>query len=122
MTTSKYRTHQGRMLDIGALVLKNERTRAVGNMGVNARGDRIDADDRPIDTRKQQIDRRYRKQTTNVRDEIPQAQSSPIPVAASNPRPVTAEAPVASEPAVSQDNPGWAGAIARARASQKGNQ
>ena len=40
---SKYRTAQGKMVDMSALQAKNERTRAVGNMKVNARGDTIDS-------------------------------------------------------------------------------
>ena len=38
-----YRTAQGKRLDMSILARKNERTRAVGNMSVNARGDTIDA-------------------------------------------------------------------------------
>ncbi len=63
MTTKKYRTAQGRVIDFGALILKNETVRAVGNMGVNARGDIVDGLDRPIETRAQQARRHYDKQT-----------------------------------------------------------
>lgn len=112
MTQQKYRTHQGRVLDIGALILKNENTRAVGNMGVNARGDRIDADNRPIDSRVQQVNRQYRRQVTNVIDE---------PVARRRAAPVAEPAPAAAEPEPQQaeapaDTPagGLAAAIARA--------
>ena len=38
-----YKTAQGKRLDMSILARKNERTRAVGNMSVNARGDTIDA-------------------------------------------------------------------------------
>lgn len=38
-----YRTAQGKTIDMAALAAKNEKTRAVGNMSVNARGDTIDA-------------------------------------------------------------------------------
>lgn len=38
-----YRTAQGKSLDMAALAAKNEKTRAVGNMNVNARGDTIDS-------------------------------------------------------------------------------
>ncbi len=41
---SKYRTAQGRTLDMAALAAKNEKSRAVGNMKVNARGDTIDSE------------------------------------------------------------------------------
>lgn len=40
---AKYKTALGKVLDMSALIAKNERTRAVGNMKVNARGDTIDA-------------------------------------------------------------------------------
>ena len=39
---AQYRTAQGKNIDMAALAAKNERTRAVGNMNVNARGDTID--------------------------------------------------------------------------------
>lgn len=45
---SKFRTAQGRTLDMAALSAKNEKTRAVGNMKVNARGDTIDSEGRII--------------------------------------------------------------------------
>ena len=41
MTKEVYRTARGKTVDMGALRLKNEKTRAVGNMKVNARGDQI---------------------------------------------------------------------------------
>jgi len=41
---SKFRTAQGRTLDMAALSARNEKTRAVGNMKVNARGDTIDSE------------------------------------------------------------------------------
>lgn len=43
-----YRTAMGKSVDMGALSSKNEKTRAVGNMSVNARGDTIDAHGRII--------------------------------------------------------------------------
>lgn len=68
MTRKVYRTAQGKMVDIGALQLRNENIRAVGNMPVNARGDLIDHMNRPIEARTQQVAKSYRKQTTNVSD------------------------------------------------------
>lgn len=68
MTRKVYRTAQGKMVDLGALLLQNEQVRAVGNMGVNARGDRINGWNTPIDTRNQQVARQYNRQTTNVQD------------------------------------------------------
>lgn len=74
MTSKQYRTAMGKTVDMGALTLQNEQTRAVGNMGVNARGDRIDATNRVIDQKTRQVSRQYKKQAT----------SQNIPVATSN--------------------------------------
>lgn len=63
MTRKIYRTAQGKMVDLGRLQLQNENTRAVGNMGVNARGDQIDSLNRPIVRRPQQVQRQYNRQT-----------------------------------------------------------
>lgn len=57
-----YRSSQGKGIDLGALLLQNETVRAVGNMGVNARGDRIDNKGKSIDSRVQQKKRQYNKQ------------------------------------------------------------
>lgn len=38
----QHRSAQGKVIDMTALMTKNERVRAVGNMKVNARGDTID--------------------------------------------------------------------------------
>lgn len=62
MTRKVYRTAQGKMVDLGALQLRNENVRAVGNMGVNARGDLVDSQNRPIQTRNEQVSRQYRRQ------------------------------------------------------------
>lgn len=68
MTRKVYRTAQGKMVDIGALQLRNENVRAVGNMPVNARGDIIDSNNRAIEARTQQVAKNYRRQTSNVDD------------------------------------------------------
>lgn len=65
-----YRTSQGKTVDLGALLLQNENTRAVGNMGVNARGDRIDNRGKVVDSKVQQTKRQYNKQIGPV-DELP---------------------------------------------------
>jgi hypothetical protein len=43
-----YRSAMGKNVDMGALLAKNENTRAVGNMKVNARGDTIDSQGKVI--------------------------------------------------------------------------
>lgn len=58
----------GKVVDLGALQLQNENTRAVGNMKVNARGDLIDGWNKPIHRRPQQVQKQYDRQVTNVVD------------------------------------------------------
>jgi hypothetical protein len=115
MTRKVYRTAQGKMVDLGALQLRNENVRAVGNMKVNARGDLIDSGNRAIDSRNRQVARQYSRQTTNVTDTpVRTSQASAPPV----PRPPEdfddnfskEKTPVAAAPAA-----GLAAAIARAR-------
>ena len=67
MTTKIYKTARGKTVDFGSMRLQNENVRAVGNMGVNARGDRIDSQGNVIDPKNQQLQRRIQRQT-NVAD------------------------------------------------------
>jgi hypothetical protein len=64
MTQKIYRTARGKTVDMGALMLQNEKVRAVGNMDVNARGDRIDANGNVIDSKNRQIQRQVHRQTS----------------------------------------------------------
>ncbi len=116
MTRKVYRTAQGKMVDLGALQLRNENVRAVGNMKVNARGDLIDSGNRAIDTRNRQVARQYSRQTTNVTDTpVRSSQEDVIPVV-QMPEDFDDDfvkqesSPAAAAPAV-----GLAAAIARAR-------
>ena len=77
MTRKIYRTAQGKSVDMGALQLRNENVRAVGNQKVNARGDLIDSNNRPIVSRNKQVARQYQRQTTNTKD-------SPVPSSAAD--------------------------------------
>lgn len=63
MTKKVYRSAMGKNVDMGALMLQNETVRAVGNMGVNARGDSVDNRNRIIDKKAQQVRRQYSKHT-----------------------------------------------------------
>ena len=65
MTKKIYRTAQGRTIDLGALMLQNENTRAVGNMNVNARGDLIDDKNQVITDKTKQVKRQYDRQVQN---------------------------------------------------------
>jgi hypothetical protein len=75
MTKKVYRSAQGKVVDLGSLLLQNEHVRAVGNMNVNARGDVIDSSNIVIDQKNRQIQRQIQRQTTNVSD-MPVATSS----------------------------------------------
>jgi ribosome assembly protein YihI (activator of Der GTPase) len=75
MTSKVYRTAQGKIVDLGALQAQNEHVRAVGNMQVNARGDRIDANGQVISTRAQQVNRNLDRTTTAVPEPVPRART-----------------------------------------------
>lgn len=68
MSKKIYRTAQGKTVDMGALQLRNEDVRAVGNMSVNARGDRINAENKTVESRNSKMNKSYSKQSTNVSD------------------------------------------------------
>lgn len=57
MTSKIYKTAQGKTVDLGTIMLQNEQVRAVGNMNVNARGDRLDSNNNVIETKNRQIQR-----------------------------------------------------------------
>jgi hypothetical protein len=76
MTTKVYTTAQGRKIDLGALQAQNENVRAVGNMQVNARGDRIDPDGQVITTRAQQVNRNLDRATNTASGPIPNSSLS----------------------------------------------
>ena len=69
MTSKIYRSAQGVAVDLGVLMLQNEHVRAVGNMKVNARGDKIDNQNQVVETKPQQIQRQNARSTTNVSDQ-----------------------------------------------------
>jgi hypothetical protein len=66
MAQKIYKSAMGRVIDIGALILENENTRAVGNMNVNARGDTLDSADRVVEAKTKQVQKHYQKQSTNT--------------------------------------------------------
>jgi len=114
----------GKPVDLGALFLQNENTRAVGNMNVNARGDILDSANRVVETKTRQAQRKYRRQTnvtagpagrqpqqemsqavdiSDTFSDLPQDEPDPIP------------APVADSKESSAPRGGLAAAIARSR-------
>jgi hypothetical protein len=75
MTRKIYKSALGKSVDIGALLLQNEQVRAVGNMNVNARGDILDSQNRVIEPRNKQVQRKYRRQSTQGKN-IPVSNST----------------------------------------------
>ena len=62
MTKDVYKSARGKPVDMGALRLKNEKERAVGNMKVNARGDAVDDKNQSIHSKQQQVHKQYQQQ------------------------------------------------------------
>lgn len=84
MSHKIYKTAQGKALDMGALIAKNEKTRAVGNMKVNARGDTIDSTGKIIVPATSKVAEQYGK-TVGTRSA--QVRSNPAPIRESAPSP-----------------------------------
>jgi hypothetical protein len=62
---SKYKSALGKTVDMGALIAKNEKTLAVGNMKVNARGDTVDSHGRIIQSVNEKVNEMYGKTVGN---------------------------------------------------------
>jgi hypothetical protein len=60
-----YKSAMGKPVDMGALAARNEHTRAVGNMSVNARGDTIDSSGRVIRPVTDKVNEAYGKTVGN---------------------------------------------------------
>jgi hypothetical protein len=127
---STYRTAQGKAIDINALILKNGSTRAVGNMNINAKGDVVDGNNRPIKKRQDRIKRQYANQVQptpnrgNVRQEEVQVQAAPKQPErrkTTAPKKAKVEArPEVSESVLETPTPAPAPAAAKATASRTG--
>jgi hypothetical protein len=86
---SKYRTAMGKTVDMAALAARNEKTRAVGNMKVNARGDSIDAQGRIIKPVTAKVNEQYANTVGNRSSHVvrrPAQQSRPITPAPTPPK------------------------------------
>lgn len=88
MTSKVYRSAQGKMVDLGTIMLQNEHVRAVGNMKVNARGDKLNSNNQVIETKNQQIQRQNDRTSTNV-------SSAPVHSSAKKRRKVEQSTPIA---------------------------
>lgn len=119
MTRKQYRTAMGKTVDMGALMLQNEGVRAVGNMAVNAKGDKLNSTNKVIDKKTQQIKRQNKKQT-NVSSKpqvakTPKSQAAEIPV---DPTDTFTDLPEDNE-IVKDDAPALQGGLAAAIAKAK---
>ena len=129
MTSKVYRSAQGKSVDLGTIMLQNEHVRAVGNMNVNARGDRLDSNNQVLETKPRQIQRQNARTTNVSATEVhtssikarrqaaadPKAEAEVAPVAPPQPETVT-QPPVQDETAAGRiPTGGLAAAIARNR-------
>jgi hypothetical protein len=122
-----YRTARGKSVDLGALINRNEQTRAVGNMNVNARGDLLDSKNNSVQKKAERLRKQYRRQIgTKVSDEPVAASKFDVdnsntqaPVVKQHvvEKPVVAEKAAIVEPTVEEPaaKGGLAAAIAKAR-------
>jgi len=81
---ANYRSAMGKTVDMSALVAKNEGTRAVGNMKVNARGDTIDAMGRVIQPVTEKVNQAY-SNTVSKRTGQPNPQPNTKPTVKAEP-------------------------------------
>jgi hypothetical protein len=58
----KYRTMQGKEVDMDKLMLKNEMMPAVGNVRMNARGDELGPGGKVVKTREEIMTEKYKNQ------------------------------------------------------------
>lgn len=116
MTKNVYRTARGRVVDMGALILQNENVRAVGNMGVNARGDLVDSQDRVIDKKNQQVQRQMKKTRRPVEPAQTTAPRAKTKLA-EDPLPAVSPTVLDTPPPVAEPQPqsGLAAAMAKSR-------
>ena len=75
---SVYRSAMGKSVDMSAIVAKNEKVRAVGNMRVNARGDTIDAEGRVIQSVNEKVNNAYSKTVGNRGSQVIKKPHEPI--------------------------------------------
>ena len=74
-----YKSAKGKTVDMSALVARNEKTRAVGNMSVNARGDTIDSHGRIIKPVTAKVNEAYGKTVGNRSAQPTKPQPKPQP-------------------------------------------
>lgn len=73
----QHRSAQGKVIDMTALMTKNERVRAVGNMKVNARGDTIDDYGKVITPVTQKVGAAYQATVGNKSAQVKKTNKQP---------------------------------------------
>jgi hypothetical protein len=71
-----HRTAMGKSVDMSSLTSQHEKTRAVGNMNVNARGDIVDSHNRVIKDNMQRVKSTY---DNSVGDHLTPSTPTPVP-------------------------------------------
>jgi hypothetical protein len=98
------KTSRGQALDMQSLALQNEKEIAVGNMGVNARGDKIGSDGKVVQTKTEQAQAYYQSnpkasvKTVSIKDAVDVSASKTI----EQPVPEKAKTTKASKPKAKQ--------------------
>jgi hypothetical protein len=107
MTSKVYKSAQGKSVDLGTIILQNEHVRAVGNMKVNARGDKLDSNNRVIETKPRQIQKQNERTTTNVSTAPVYSSSKKVRAVTpdTQPTPAPTPAPEVTEPEVEAIEP-----------------
>ena len=75
----KYKTANGKLVDLDGLRLKNEDTIAVGNMRINARGDELGPGGQVVKTRNERMNENYKLHTMVPKDDAVPTSSKPKP-------------------------------------------
>jgi hypothetical protein len=133
MTKKQYRSAMGKTVDMGSLLLQNESVRAVGNMGVNARGDVINSNNKIIEKKSRQVQRHNRRSTNVSNTPVATSTTALRKSQSAEMSPVVSEdtfadlpedndvvgETVVSEPPVATPLGGLASAIARSRTVQQ---
>jgi hypothetical protein len=70
-TRTQYRTMQGKLVDLGQIIAKNELTTAVGNAGVNARGDELGPGGKIVRKREDVMAEYYKNKGNSLPDAMP---------------------------------------------------
>jgi hypothetical protein len=83
-----HRTAMGKSVDMASLASKNEHTRAVGNMKVNARGDTIDSQGRVTQPVTTKVNDMYSKTVGNRSAQVRSKPSNSVPTQSQSSAPV----------------------------------